>query len=130
MERLVDLEKLNRMDCLIRKASTGTPNELAQHLNMTYGGLLEMVTFLKDVMKAPIAYVSSRPSYVYEYMPKFYLGFEGERTEPGVTSSDKMAHVYGCKESKNKRIKVEVEIDDDDYILDSDLNFNDLYFEA
>ena len=129
MNRLVDLEKLNRMDGLIRQATTGTPNELAKRLNMSLNGLLEMVTFLKDVMKAPIAYVSSRPSYVYEYMPKFHLGFDRESTEVNKLKSEKTAHVYGCRESKNKKIKVEVEINDDDFILDSDLNFNDLYFE-
>ena len=130
MEKLVNLEKLHRMDCLIRKAATGTPEELARQLKMSHIDLLSMVSFLKEVMKAPIEYVSSRPSYVYEYIPKFNLGFEHESVVSGSLPSDNKDQIYGCKESKNKKFKVEVEIYDDEYILDTDIDFNDLYFVA
>ena len=125
MRRLVDLTKLSRLDQLIRRKATGSPNELAQRLEMSRSSLYELIAFLKEEMRAPIIYISDRLSYVYEYTPKFYLGFERDRL-----NADEMTGTHGgdaVNEKKNKRIKVEIDIDDDEFILDNDIDFNDLY---
>ena len=125
MKRLVDLEKLDRLDNLIRRAATGTPEELAKRLGMSRSSLFELITFLKDVMRAPITYIRSRSSYVYEYIPRFYLGFERDRL--GIAE---MVDTYGAgidDETPKSKIKVEIEIDDDNFILDDDIDFNELY---
>ena len=124
MKRLVDLVKLDRLDQLIRRKATGSPDELARRLEMSRSSTFEMIAFLKDDMKAPIIYVSSRPSYVYEYTPRFFLGFERDRLE-----GDEMINAHGGADEKVKgKQKIEIEIDDDEYILDDDIDFNDLYY--
>ena len=49
MKRLIDLVKLDRLDHLIRRASTGTPEELAKRLEMSRSSLFELITYLKEV---------------------------------------------------------------------------------
>jgi len=150
MKRLVDLIKLDRLDYLIRRAATGTPEELAKRLEMSRSSLFELITFLKEDMRAPIVYIRSRPSYVYSYTPQFYLGFERERMNAADMADtygggedneiknnfecerlepDEMTNTFGggINEGKKKKIKVEIEINDDDCILDDDIDFNDLY---
>ena len=125
MKRLIDLVKLDRLDNLIRRAATGCPEDLADRLGMSRSSLFELIAFLREEMKAPITYSKNRPSYVYEYTPKFYLGFERERLH-----FDEMTSNSGGKESIEKRknkVKVEIEIDDDAYILDDGIDFNELY---
>jgi len=124
MKRLVDLVKLERLDNLIRHAATGRPEKLAERLEISRSNLFELITFLKEEMCAPIIYDRNRPSYVYSYTPKFYLGFERNRL---ITAE--MSNTYNGNENhkRNNKIKVELEIDDNDFILDNDIDFRDLY---
>lgn len=131
MKRLVDLAKLARLDDLIRRAATGTPEKLAEHLEMSRSSLFEMIAFLKEEMGAPIIYLKCRPSYVYSYIPKFYLGFEQDRIEFG-----EMTNIYGdfdsdvfetAVEKKISKMKIQIEISDDEFFFDDDIDFNDLY---
>jgi len=127
--KLVDLVKVSRLDSLIRRAATGTPEKLAERLEISRSSLFELIAFLKEEMGAPIIYNRYRQSYIYSYTPRFFLDFERERL-----SEEKMTDTYGFREliekddnrSKNK-IKIEIEIDSDDYILDDDIDFNNLY---
>ena len=124
MECLVDLVKLNRLDNLIRQTATGSSEELAERLEMSYDSLLGLISFLKEEMRAPITYNKNKLSYVYSYTPKFHLGFERDQL-----SSDEMVN-FGSGNASDKRsnkVKVEIEIDDDDFIFDNDINFCDLY---
>ena len=73
MGRLVDLEKLNRLDWLISHAATGTPEELARQLDKSPRSVYELIAFLKEEMDAPIVYSKTRESYVYEYPTNFIL---------------------------------------------------------
>jgi hypothetical protein len=79
MKKLIDLATLDRLDSLIRRKATGTPIELAQRLRMSRSTLFELIAFLRDEMRAPIRYSKYKMSYIYDYQPKFYLGFEKER---------------------------------------------------
>jgi hypothetical protein len=123
MRRLVDLVKLDRLDRLIRRHATGTPVQLSERLGMSRSSLFEFIAFLRDEMQAPVRYSQSHNSYVYEYIPKFYLGFEKERLSP--------AGLYGTYGGGIDDGKACLKDDDDseDVILDDDLNFNDLYLD-
>ena len=76
MSRKVDLEKIARLDYLIRHKATGNPDELAERLDMSRSTLFDLIAYLKEEMNAPIVYDRDRLSYTYSYPPKFYLGFE------------------------------------------------------
>jgi len=79
MKHLVDLEKLDRLDNLIRRKATGCPDELAVRLEMSRSTLFEFISFLRDVMNAPIKYNQYLLSYEYKYPTKFHLNFEREK---------------------------------------------------
>jgi len=128
MRHLVDLKILNRLDWLIRHKVTGTPNETAERLGISLRSFHEMKAYLIEEMKAPIRYNANRQSYVYEYPPKFYLGFERdtlEITEWKNTFDRIEENEQQWIEKKKKTI--EVEIDDGDEILDNDIDFNELF---
>ena len=123
MKCLVDLLKLKQLDNLIRQTATGSPEELAERLEMSYDSLLGLLSFLPPEMKAPITYNKNKLSYVYSYTPKFHLGFERDRL--CVSEMDNYGSGNASAKMSNK-VKVEIEIDDDDFIFDNDINFCDL----
>jgi hypothetical protein len=129
MSRLVDLVKIDRLDSLIRRKATGTPEELAERLGISRASVFNLIKFLREEMKAPIIYDSGRQSYIYSYPPKFNLSFERECLETtGLdnTFAGKDAVEVEAKTVKKKKIAM-VEINFDyDYILDADIDFNDL----
>ena len=127
MRHLVDLEILHRLDSLIRRESTGTPKELACKLGMSRSTLFELISFLKEVMLAPIYFNKSRCSYLYSYTPNFFLGFDKERLNRVETTDNYIGETEVAVISKNKKRTVEIEIDDDDFILDEDIDFVDMY---
>lgn len=110
MRRLVDLVKLNRLNHLIRRQATGTPEELAERLDISRSSLFEIISYLREEMQAPILYDKYIRSYVYEYLPKFHLGFERDR----LSETEMYKAMAGRKE-------------DDDIILDDDIDFNNLF---
>jgi hypothetical protein len=122
MRRLVDLVKLDRLDRLIRKRATGSPTQLAKRLDMSRSSLFELMTFLREDMQAPVQYSRVLHSYVYRYVPKFFLGFEDERL-----SSSILYDTYGGGIDDKKVFSIDD--DSDNVILDDDINFNDLYLD-
>jgi hypothetical protein len=124
MRRLIDLVKLERLDGLIRRHATGSPALLAERLGMSRSSLFEFIAFLRDDMRAPVRYSQSSNSYIYEYTPKFYLGFEKERLSPAV-----LQDTYGGGVDDGKVCLKDDDDDSDDVVLDDDLNFNDLYLD-
>jgi hypothetical protein len=122
MRRFVDLVKLDRLDRLIRRHATGSPAQLAERLGMSRSSLFEFISFLRDEMQAPVQYSKNLNSYVYEYVPRFYLGFEKERQ-----SSSMLYNTYGGSDDDGKGYPDDDE--PDDMILDDDINFNDLYLD-
>ncbi|MDR0612830.1 MAG: hypothetical protein LBG45_05015 [Dysgonamonadaceae bacterium] len=123
MKRLIDLVKLDRLDRLIRRHATGPPSKLAERLGMSRSSLFELIAFLRDEMQAPIRYSQYHNSYVYEYIPKFYLGFEKDQL-----SSAGLYGIYGGGIDDVKAYREDDE-DSENVILEDDLNFNDLYLD-
>ena len=101
---------IDRLDNLIRRTATGCPEALAELLGISRSGVFDLITFLKEDMHAPIYYNRNRCSYMYSYIPKFYLGFEHDRSTISETNT-----AFECSDNtgKNvKKVKVEIEIDE------------------
>ena len=87
MKRLIDLLTMDRLDHLIRLQATGTPKDLAFRLRISERNLYEVIAFMRNYMQAPIRYSRYLPSYVYDYPPRFYLGFEKDRFQSNETEN-------------------------------------------
>lgn len=82
MKKFSDLRTLDRLDYLIRLQATGPPNDLARRLGVSRSNLFELIAFLRDEMKASVRYNTYITSYMYDFLPNFYLGFERDRSKP------------------------------------------------
>jgi len=65
MSLLKYIERLKRMDDLIRRKATGTPDEFANRLGLGKSVLMEELRELKQ-LGAEITYCKDRQSYYYE----------------------------------------------------------------
>lgn len=73
------VDKLHRIDQLIRMKATGQPHELANRLEISPSTLYEYIDVMKSVLLAPIRYCHIRRSYVYEEEGKLLMGFKNNR---------------------------------------------------
>lgn len=72
------LNRIQRMDSLIRRKCTGTPKELAEKLDISERWLYIFLDELKTDLNCPIRYDRKRRSYVYEEPGKIMIGFTAE----------------------------------------------------
>lgn len=70
------VDKLHRIDQLIRMKATGQPHELAQRLSVSPSTIYEYLDIMKSVLAAPIRYCHFKRSYVYDQDGKVHLGFK------------------------------------------------------
>ena len=135
MRRLVDLQVLHRLDSLIRLKATGKPDDLANRLGVSRTSLFEMIAFLKSVMLAPISYSNTRKSYVYDFPPKFYLGFDRDNLAleetvnvygGGCVHCNQAAKAEAGKKKEKKFTEVDEYDDDAGYIFKENIDFNNL----
>ncbi len=86
MKFIEKLNQLQRVDRLIRMKATGTPEQLANRLEVSKRTVFELIAFMKT-LNAPIYYCHHRMSYCYEYPVQFKcdIGFgnEGENKVMG-----------------------------------------------
>ncbi len=73
------IDKISRIDQLIRMKATGQPHELARRLRISPSTLYEYLDIMKNVLSAPVRYCHSRRSYVYEEDGKLQLGFKNNQ---------------------------------------------------
>ncbi|MCG8319997.1 MAG: helix-turn-helix domain-containing protein [Cytophagales bacterium] len=71
------LDRIKKMDDLIQRKATGTPEEFAEKMGLSRIALLKYIKLLKD-MNAPIEYSYSRRSYYYFFPCRLKLGFESK----------------------------------------------------
>ena len=64
MSFIQTLERLKRIDALIRRKATGTPAQLAERLDVSEASLYRYLNDLRD-LGAPIKYCSQRLCYIY-----------------------------------------------------------------
>jgi hypothetical protein len=81
-------EQLERLHCLIKQHSTGTPQELSDKLGVTDRTIKNLIAQLR-LMDADICYCHKRQTYYYQHPVKFKFGFEplGEelKTDDNIT---------------------------------------------
>ncbi|WP_212747645.1 hypothetical protein [Fodinibius saliphilus] len=70
------LTRIRRLDAMIRRKSTGPPEELANKLDISERWLYKFLRELKEEFDCPISYDQYRQSYVYEEKGKIIVGFE------------------------------------------------------
>lgn len=83
------IELIERIDKMIARKATGSPQELAERLNISRASLHRVI----DVMKffgAPIEYRISCQSYIYTCEVAFYCGFYAKKL-----SSEELQAVNG-----------------------------------
>lgn len=74
MSTLKYVERLQRMDQLIRMKATGTSKEFATRMGISRSVLMEALRDLKDI-GCEITYCSARKSYYYTKKGKLHIGF-------------------------------------------------------
>jgi predicted DNA-binding transcriptional regulator YafY len=77
MSILKYVDRLKRMDDLIRRKATGTPEQFAEMLQISPSQLYSDLKEMRQ-MGAPIQYSETRKSYVYEKSCKLILDFHTE----------------------------------------------------
>jgi DNA-binding IclR family transcriptional regulator len=75
MKFIATLERIERVDQLIRLKATGTPKELAARLGISESAWYELLSTM-TVLGAPIYYSNERKSYCYKEEVKFVYGFK------------------------------------------------------
>lgn len=75
------LNRIERLDALIRRKSTGPPKELAHKLDISERWLYKLLEELKMELDCPISYDHKHQSYVYEEQGKMIIGFQPALSE-------------------------------------------------
>ncbi|MEL7832370.1 hypothetical protein [Fodinibius sp. Rm-B-1B1-1] len=91
------LTRIRRLDAMIRRKSTGPPEELANKLDISERWLYKFLRELKEEFDCPISYDSCRQSYVYEEKGKIMVGFKN-------ISADQQRKVGGGFLMKNRSL--------------------------
>ena len=76
MKFLEEIERLKRLDQLIRLKATGTPAQLASRLGVSERTIFNQIELLRS-MDAPIGFCKTRESYYYEYEVRVEFGVVG-----------------------------------------------------
>jgi len=69
------IDRLIRMDSLIRRKATGSPTEFAAKMNMSRSALMRNLAEIRK-LDAPIEYDNGRQTYYYSEEVKFNFGFK------------------------------------------------------
>ncbi|MFM2285060.1 MAG: hypothetical protein RLZZ543_557 [Bacteroidota bacterium] len=75
----MDLNKIERMDLLIRTNATGSPTDFAQRMGMSTRTLFNYINFMKTQLRAPIEYSNTLQSYFYKERGVIKLGWYQEK---------------------------------------------------
>lgn len=75
------LNRIERLDALIRRKGTGTPEELADKLGISERWLYKLLRELKEEMDCPIVYDRHKHSYKYKVSGKIVVGFQKNLTK-------------------------------------------------
>ena len=79
-------DRIETLDRLITIKGTGTPQQLANRLDISESSLYQYLAFMKR-MGAPIAYCKYRCSYYYTDNGNFTIKFLNKKTDADVTGS-------------------------------------------
>lgn len=98
------MRRIRRLDALIRRKSTGPPEELAERLGISERWLYKFLQELKEELDCPISYDQYQQSYVYEENGQIMVGFKElskkEKHQVSGGSNQKISHcIYLFSES-------------------------------
>ena len=77
MDIIKYLDRIKRMDDLIQRKATGTPEEFAAKMGLSRVALLKYIRLLKE-LNAPLQYDHYRRSYYYLFPCRLKLGYESK----------------------------------------------------
>ena len=75
------LDRIKRIDQLVKMQATGTPKDLAAKLKISKSTVFEYINVMK-AMNAPIEYNSYTETYYYKEKGKFELGYKLQELTP------------------------------------------------
>jgi hypothetical protein len=75
----IDFNRVITIDFLINQKRTGPPDEFARYLNISRRTLFESLSFMKNVLNAPIVYNKVKRSYVYNEIGIFCFVFQKDK---------------------------------------------------
>jgi len=78
MSLFIYIKRIQRLDDLIRRKSTGPPAELAERLGVSERWLYHVLNELRQDLGCPIRYDRRRKSYTYADRGKVIFGFRSE----------------------------------------------------
>ncbi len=81
MNVIKQIELIKRIDQLTRLQATGTPDELANKLEVSKSKLYRIINMMKD-FNAPIEYNTTLETFLYKKEVGFKFGFYVQNTEP------------------------------------------------
>lgn len=70
------IDRIRRVDAMIRRKSTGPPAEFAKKLGISERWLYKFLKILKEELDCPIEYDRYRKSYVYRKYGNICFGFK------------------------------------------------------
>ena len=94
------MQRIRRLDDLIRRKSTGPPEELAERLGISERWLYKFLRELKEELDCPITYDSYKQSYVYEERGRVKVGFvqlsrnEKRKVQGGTTDKIRLLYLF------------------------------------
>ena len=75
MNFITQLERIERINLLIKTKSTGTPSQLANRLELSERRVYQLINLLKT-LGAPVYFDKDRNSYCYSEDVRFTFGFK------------------------------------------------------
>lgn len=75
----IELNRIVKIDYLIRHKATGSPVYLATQLGISKRTLFETLSFMKNSLHAPIVYNKYRQTYIYQEEGFFCFDFQKEQ---------------------------------------------------
>lgn len=85
------LDRVEYLDYLIRRKSTGTPKELAKKLGISERWLYELLKELRHDLGCPIKYSRSRRSYVYKKKGSLVIKFMNKEEQKSLSAGFKVS---------------------------------------
>ncbi len=80
MNLLKQINRIERIDQLIRMKATGTPKELAKRLSISRSTLYNILDFIKN-QGVQIRYCPEKQSFYYVQDVHFYFGFSFDKVQ-------------------------------------------------
>ena len=76
MNFIEQIQRIERLDQLIRLKATGNPNELADKLEISNRQLFNLLNIMRNELNAPIRFDNESNSYIYAEHGKINISYK------------------------------------------------------